>query len=363
MSGKLPILDLPTDRPRPPVQTDEGGLESIWLGPELTQALKTASRGMGATRLSLMLAAFQTLLHRYTGQTDILLGFPRDRRRGEVVQVIGYFVNSVVMRGDLSGDPTFADLVGRAHQVIQGAFEHDAMPLSLLAERLQLKRDLSRPPLFQVMFAWQKVSSPVDPRRLSSFALSKERGGGVNLWGLEIESAYLRHRPAPFDLTFLVAETDRYFYTSNSGIEFYAVGRITENNSTVVNKMMRFKNLTWVGTDHGLYNDANSLLGSNVTFGPANIEDNITNSVAVEINDIVHGENAIYACGSNSKIYRYWDDPNGTEGQVWSSYTVPNIGPLHKMLLYETDLIHLLVITSYNKIRAIDVTPETGVFG
>ena len=148
-------------------------------------------------------------------------------------------------------------------------------------------------------------------------------------------------------------------------VQFYAVGRITENNSTVVNAMMRFKNLTWVGTDHGIYNDGNSILGSDVSFGPeTGIEDDLTSSVAVEINDITHGTDAIYACGSNGKIYRFWDDPDDDEeSQVWTSYLVPNFGPIHKLLVNETTDEHYLVAISYNKIRSIDITPGSGAFG
>lgn len=163
--------------------------------------------------------------------------------------------------------------------------------------------------------------------------------------------------------TFLIAEIDRYLYTSNSGLEFYAVGRINENNSTVVNSIMRFNNLTWVGTDHGIYNDGNSILGSNVSFGPeTSIEDSLIESVSVEINDITHGREAVYACGSNGKIYRFWDDPNSNEGQVWKKYLVPNFGPIQKVLVNEIGDTHYLVVVSYNKIRSIDITPGSGAF-
>lgn len=163
--------------------------------------------------------------------------------------------------------------------------------------------------------------------------------------------------------TFVVAESDRYLYTSGSGIEFFAVGRATGNDMTVINTLIRAKNLTWIGTDKGLYNDGNSILSDSVQLGfETGLETSSLGSV-VEVNDIAVGSQAIYACGSNGKVYRYYDENvNNDTGNEWKRYLVPSFGTIHKMLLYETGFRDYLIITSYNKIRAIEVTPGSGVF-
>jgi amino acid adenylation domain-containing protein len=207
LAGELPVLNLPTDRPRPPVQTDRGALESLRLGVELTQALKSLSKARGVTLYTTLLAAFQVLLYRYTGQTDILVGSPKARRRREVARTMGYFINPVVLRADLSETLTFMAFLDQVHRTVQGAFEHDAFPFSLLVERLQPGRDLSRPPIFQAMFSWQKTTRLVDTRRMSSLALGEDGKGRMNLAGLVLEAVTLGQRPTPFDWTLLIAET------------------------------------------------------------------------------------------------------------------------------------------------------------
>lgn len=162
--------------------------------------------------------------------------------------------------------------------------------------------------------------------------------------------------------TFLVAESDRWFYTSSQGVEFFALGRITNNNCTVVNKIFRHKNITYIATDQGLYNDGNSLLSQSVQFGlETTLEDSSDSSAALKINDIVAGENALYCCATNSKIYRFFD-PDGN-GNVWSSYFVPDFGPIQKMSLIEIDDDHqYLIVVSYNVIKVVNVSINGGVF-
>jgi hypothetical protein len=162
--------------------------------------------------------------------------------------------------------------------------------------------------------------------------------------------------------TFLVAESDRYFYRSNMGLEFFSTGRITNNGATVVNAFARYKDLTFVGTDVGLYNDGNSILSDSISFGLEEIDDDIQTSVAVEVNDIAIGTDALYCCGSNSKIYRFFDEEEG-DGNVWKNYLIDDFGAIHKLLLYETSDEHWLYVFSYDQVRLIDVTPGQGVFG
>jgi fibronectin type 3 domain-containing protein len=166
--------------------------------------------------------------------------------------------------------------------------------------------------------------------------------------------------------TFLIAEADRYFFTSQSGIEFFSPnGRLTNNDASIINDIMRFKNLTWVATDRGLYNDSNSILSDSVAFKHENeMEDSSSESASLEINCLTHGEEAVYCCATNGKVYRYLDaDPDDDIGNEWLAYSVPDFGPIHRIILYEGTEKHYLVAISYNKIKSIDVTPETGVFG
>lgn len=166
--------------------------------------------------------------------------------------------------------------------------------------------------------------------------------------------------------TFLIAETQRFFYTSGSGIEWFAVGpssRLNNNNMRSVNKIIRFNNLTWIGTDRGLYNDANSILSDQVQFGLQDIEVDLAKSIAVNVSDIVYGASVVYCSGTNKRIYRYFDEDTEDEtGNEWKSYLVPDVDTIHKLFLIENDNYHWLFVFSHDKIKIIDVTPETGVF-
>jgi len=208
LAGELPVLNLPTDRPRPPIQTERGALQSLRLGTELTQALKSLAKAHGATLYMTLLAAFQVLLHRYTGQEDILVGSPKAGRNRRVARLVGYFINPVVLRADLSGNPTFSTFLKQVRQTVLDAFEHDAYPFPLLVERLQPERDPSRPPIFQVVFAWQKTTRLVDGQGMASFVLGLG-GSKLELGGTPLEVVSLEQRVTPFDLTLLVTEAGR----------------------------------------------------------------------------------------------------------------------------------------------------------
>src|SRR3989337_3930589 len=152
LNGVPSLLQLPTDRPRPAVQTFRGAKQSLALPGVLTESLKALSRKEGVTLFMTLLAAFQTMLHRYTGQDDIVVGSPiANRNRREIEGLIGFFVNTLVMRTDLSGNPTFRELVGRVREVALGAYAHQDVPFEKLVEELQPERSLSHTPLFQVM--------------------------------------------------------------------------------------------------------------------------------------------------------------------------------------------------------------------
>ena len=159
MGGELPVLNLPTDRPRPPIQTDNGGSYSFKLSQKLTEQLKELAKTESATLYMTLLAAFQVLLSRYTGQEDILVGSPMSgRSKVEFASIVGYFVDSVVMRADFSGNLSFRDFLSQVRQTVRGAIAHQDYPFTLLVEKLQVGSDSSRAPLFQAGFVLQKLS-------------------------------------------------------------------------------------------------------------------------------------------------------------------------------------------------------------
>ncbi len=157
----MSVLQLPTDRPRPAVQSYRGAFQDLALPRALADALRALSQREGATLFMTLAAAFSTLLQRYTGQDDIVVGsYVASRDRAELEDLIGFFINSLVLRTDLSGDPTFRELLGRVREMALDAYAHQDMPFDKLVEELQPERDLGRNPLFQVSF--QLFSSQLD---------------------------------------------------------------------------------------------------------------------------------------------------------------------------------------------------------
>ena len=156
LSGLPPVLELPTDRPRPAVQTFNGSYKTFRLSPEVSERIKKLAKDTGTTIFMALLAAFQTLLHRYAGQDDIAVGSPiANRNRAEVENLIGFFVNTLVLRGDLSGNPSFKKLLQRVREMALGAYAHQDLPFEKIVDALQPERNMSHSPLFQVMFALQ----------------------------------------------------------------------------------------------------------------------------------------------------------------------------------------------------------------
>ncbi|HET9228550.1 MAG TPA: condensation domain-containing protein, partial [Thermoanaerobaculia bacterium] len=194
LAGELPVCELPTDHPRPAVRTFRGG----------TRTRRVAGPG-GLPRL---LAAFNVLFHRASGQTDILVGSPTSGRLSrEVEGTVGYLVNPVVLRSDLSGSPTFGELQERVRRVVLGALRHQEFPFPLIVERLQPERDPARPPVFQVMLSYQKAHLE-GTGDLAAFALGIE-GAVVRTGSLVLESLPLERRSAQLDLELMAAETSR----------------------------------------------------------------------------------------------------------------------------------------------------------
>ncbi|MBE9229223.1 amino acid adenylation domain-containing protein, partial [Phormidium sp. LEGE 05292] len=186
-----PLLSLPTDRPRPAVQTYQGAHQEFALSAELTQKLTILSQEQGVTLFMTLLAAFDTLLYRYSGQTDIVVGSPiANRNKSEIEGLIGFFVNTLVLRTDLSNNPSFAQLLDRVREVSLAAYTHQDLPFEMLVEALQPERDLGHTPLFQVMFILQ--NAPLPELELGELTLSP----------IDLESAI-----AKFDLTLSMQST------------------------------------------------------------------------------------------------------------------------------------------------------------
>src|SRR5215213_2659228 len=183
-------LQLPTDRPRPSIRSHHGSRQSFSLPREISESLMKLARNENVTLFTLLLAAWQTLLSRYTEQTDIVVGSPiANRNRLETESLIGFFVNTLVLRTDLSGNPTFRELLARVRSVVLDAQEHQDVPFEKIFEELQLERSLSHTPLFQVVFALH--TAPAEDAALAS----------VKLAILDVE-----RRTAKFDLMFELFE-------------------------------------------------------------------------------------------------------------------------------------------------------------
>lgn len=191
LGGDLPTLRIPTDRPRPSLPSFRGASQFLPLSEGLTQDLRALSHREGTTLFMTLLAAFSTLLYRYSGQQDIIVGTAiAGRNQRETEELIGFFVNMLALRIDLSGNPTFRDLLSRVREVALGAYTHQDLPFEKLVEQLQLKRDANRHPLFQVVFALNNAPKPMV--ELSDLKLKVEGGDGGT---------------ARFDLTFNMIES------------------------------------------------------------------------------------------------------------------------------------------------------------
>jgi amino acid adenylation domain-containing protein len=191
LAGASPILELPTDRPRPPMQTFQGSTEYFQLNQDLTQKLKTLSQHSGVTLFMTLLAALATLLSRYSSQEDIVIGsLIANRNRSEIEPLIGFFINTLVLRTQLQGNPTFSELLLRVREMTLGAYAHQDLPFEKLVEELQPERTLSHTPLFQVMFVFG--NNPV---------------GNLELPGLSITPLKVENVTAKYELTLFMEET------------------------------------------------------------------------------------------------------------------------------------------------------------
>jgi amino acid adenylation domain-containing protein/non-ribosomal peptide synthase protein (TIGR01720 family) len=192
LDGAPAVLELATDYPRPTIQSSRGAKYSFCLSPEQSLALKSLSQQQGSTLFMTLLTAFKTLLHRYTGSNDIVIGSPiANRNHSQIEGLIGFFANTLVLRTNLEGNPSFQELLHRVKEVALGAYTHQDTPFELLVEKIQPQRDLSHTPLFQVMFVLQNAQN------------SEVELPGLTLSTLESDSG-----TAKFDLTLNMRETE-----------------------------------------------------------------------------------------------------------------------------------------------------------
>jgi amino acid adenylation domain-containing protein len=221
LAGAPPLIELPTDRPRPAIQTFRGGTERFQLDDKLTQQLRQISQESGSTLFMTLLAGFVVLLSRYSGQTDLVVGSPiANRNRKEIEGLIGFFVNTLALRFDLSQEPTFEALLAQVRQVTQNAYDHQDLPFEMLVEELQVERNLDRNPLVQVLFALQNAAtSPWD------------------LPGLRIEEVSWELDSVRFDL-------EVHFWEAPEGLEgFCFYNKDLFDAATIARMMQHFQTL------------------------------------------------------------------------------------------------------------------------
>ncbi|WP_147094807.1 condensation domain-containing protein, partial [Myxococcus fulvus] len=205
LSGASSALELPTDKPRPAVQTYRGAVLPIELSRELTQAVKALAQREGATPFMVLLASFQLLLSKYSGQDDISVGSPvANRNRSETEGLIGFFVNTLVFRARLDGKQSFRELLGQVRLSTLAAYEHQDVPFEKLVEELQPQRDLSRSPLFQVTLTLQNAPE-------AALALS----------GLVLEPVPAEINTSKYDFSLLFDEGDRFSGVLNYNTDLF----------------------------------------------------------------------------------------------------------------------------------------------
>jgi len=221
LAGAPPLLELPLDRARGAVLGYRGGAVSVALGAELSQGLKELARRQGATLFMVLLAAFKTLLYRYTGQTDLVVGTPvAGRLRPELEAIIGLFVNTLALRTRLSGAESFRELLSTIRETALGAYAHQELPFDTLVEELQPERSLSHHPLFQVMFIVQNTPTYM-----------------LSLPGLTLSAEPFTKSTAQFDLVLSMTETKEELAASAQ----YSTNLF--NEATIKNLLDHYRNL------------------------------------------------------------------------------------------------------------------------
>src|SRR5215216_2514893 len=217
-----PVLQLPLDNPRPLLQSYNGARQRFFVSSTISEKIKMLGRQEGTTLFMTLLAAFQTLLYRYTGQEDISVGAPvAGRSRKEVEGLIGFFVNTLVLRTELNGDPTFRELLRRVREVCLGAYAHQELPFEKLVEQIQPERDMSYSPLFQALFVLNNL-----PEQMSGFVPQ-------DLTALEF-----RRGSSKFDLSLYMSDSSQgmiaIFEYNTDLFELSTINRMIEHFQTML---------------------------------------------------------------------------------------------------------------------------------
>ncbi|ASS74700.1 hypothetical protein CIG75_06745 [Tumebacillus algifaecis] len=221
LAGPLPVLDLPTDFARPAVQTLKGTFQEFQLSKEVVHSIKALSQREGVSIFMTLLSAFNVFLHRNTGQEDLIVGTPiANRTREEIEGLIGFFVNTLAIRTDLTGEPTFREVLGRVRDAAFEAYAHQDVPFERLVEEVSPERDLSRTPLFQVLFVLQNAP-----------------GGTAELPGLTLDTVQVDTGTSKFDLSLYLTEQEEGI----SGTVEYSTDLFQAE--TVARMMRHFENL------------------------------------------------------------------------------------------------------------------------
>ncbi len=229
--NNIPLLELPTDFPRPAIQTYQGATQSFVLSSTLSKSLKELSHQEGATLFMTLLAIFQILLHYYSSQDDIVVGTDiANRNQADIEGLIGFFINQLVLYTNLSGNPTFKNLLERVRKVTLEAYDHQDLPFNLLVDAVKPNRDLSRAPLFQVKFVLQKAPITL---QFSDLTLSF----------VEVDNG-----TAKFDLLLDIVELERGFYVSfqyNTDLfKADTITRLMEHFETLIQNIVAQPNTT-----------------------------------------------------------------------------------------------------------------------
>jgi len=226
LSGSLPTLNLPTDRSREPLPTYSGQMQWFHLSKSLSNQLENLAKREDATLFMLLLASFSILLQRYTGEDDIIVGTPiANRNNKQIESLIGFFVNSLVMRNDLSGNPEFCSFLEKIKEVASGAYQNQDYPFEKLVSELQPERHINQNPIFQVMFALQNTPPP--PSNINNVKLSLE----------EVDSG-----TAVFDITLSLYQDEKgisgYFEYSTELFDNSTIRRMVENYKTLLSNIV-----------------------------------------------------------------------------------------------------------------------------
>ncbi|WP_071187591.1 SDR family NAD(P)-dependent oxidoreductase [Trichormus sp. NMC-1] len=233
LAGDLPVLNLPTDRPRPSIQTYNGASHRFTLSPKLTEQIKQLAQKEGATQSMVLLAAFKILLYRYTGQEDILVGVPSSgRTKSEFMPLVGYFVDPVVMRVNFSESLSFQEFLSQIRCCVSEALAHQDFPFALLVERLQSKRDPSRSPIFQALFNFVL-------QNLRQFPYSQQLllGGEVDREGFKLKPYEISQMEGQFDLDLMMAEG------SSDLVGFFRYNTDLFDEQTIAQMASHFQNI------------------------------------------------------------------------------------------------------------------------